>query len=173
MLAILKCIGVYNGQEAEATAAEVPHSPWYGRMHKDAEELRREEEAAAAREAAKAALNTQLRKESRRGIGLLSVRHVYISDDSTALIYTKPGAKAAEKSLPFATMEAPVVDGVTVSVTMRDQPKATSTYKFSAANERAAREWADALALFVRAPAPSKAQSAAAEPVAEAIASAA
>ncbi|KAG8458753.1 hypothetical protein KFE25_012951 [Diacronema lutheri] len=153
MQRLLQCFGLgdsyarmgYGPFESKAETTISKHAR--GMLaRKEAEALRKE---AAEKATARLDVKRTLKKASRRGYGVYSARVVYLSEDERSLVYAKPGAQEVEKSLPFAQMEPPEVSGAVVTISMRNQAKATSVYKFSAATDAEAKVWAHALKTFL------------------------
>mmetsp|Transcript_2575 Transcript_2575/g.7576 ORF Transcript_2575/g.7576 Transcript_2575/m.7576 type:complete len:189 (-) Transcript_2575:317-883(-) len=154
MFRVLQCTGLGNDSSDSAFS----FSRYFGggssvSKYWTAHVMREEEEARvraiAERTAAKAELDCTLKKISRRGIGLSSTRHVYVTEDEAAIAYAKLAKDTVEKLLPFAEMDAPDVHGPVVTVTMRNQATSTAAYKFQFASEDDAIQWAEALLVFL------------------------
>lgn len=148
MLRLLQCLGLnLTASALERGAGRTISRHARGMLaRKEADALRK---ASADRVSARLDIRRTLKKASRRGYGLFSARAVYLSKDEKSLVYAKPGAQNVEKTLPFAQMEPPSVAGCVVTVSMRNQAKATSTYRFQAATEAEAKVWAHAVNVFV------------------------
>lgn len=145
MLRFLQCIGL--GPSAESMAGTTISRHARGMFaRKQAGALRK---AAADRVTARLDIRRTLKKASRRGYGVYTTRLVSLSADESSLVYAKPGAGETEKTLPFAQMEPPTVAGCIVTISMRNQAKATSIYKFQAASEAEAKVWGHAVSVFV------------------------
>lgn len=156
MLRILSCIG---GTSPASTVSVLPPSLAYDSKQKNAastisryargRSARKTASALRERADAKATLNSAVRKQSRRGMGMYSSRKTMVSDDERFLYYCKPNHPDEVKELPFADMEAATYDGSVVTVVMRNQAKTTCVYKFSCGSTAAAKEWCDAINVYV------------------------
>jgi hypothetical protein len=154
MMRFLTCIGLRDSvgqmmrEWSYKDAAETTISK-HARGMLARKELEARRRQSADRVAARQDIRRTLKKASRRGYGIYSTRIVYLSQDESSLVYAKVGTHDVEKTLPFAQMERPALAGSVVTLTMRNQAKATATYKFQAATDAEAKVWARAVEVFI------------------------
>jgi hypothetical protein len=152
-MGFLDCIGLgdsaprcFGGAYETSAATTISKHARASLARREAEALRKNQ---ADRLTARVDVRRTLKKQSRQLPYIYATRLVYLTADESSLVYAKTGPADVEKTLPFAQMELPFVFGSVVTLTMRNQAKATAVYKFQAATEAEAKVWAHALTIFL------------------------